>query len=161
LLGYGPTFTQSGIRSGSGGMPFPFCISKPSSIPGCIPTLSASGTSVAKSPGNPFLVTAGPVPGGGNPGTYIYSKHYPANPINTQFGWLCLQSFLRSVQFSPAGGVSGTCSGSYVFDLNIDVSANAGIVPGDAISMQCWYRDPPNPGTANFTSGFALIPVVP
>ena len=151
-------------EGGTGGTT-PFCNSRPSSLPGCTPTLTAGGNQVSKTaPGTPLSVTAAPVPGGGGkPGILIYTKNgVTANPINTPFGELCLMSFLRAGAFPAVpGGTSGVCDGTYSWDFQAIALFYGQIAAGDSIDIQAWYRDPQNPGTANFTNGTGSISVVP
>ena len=58
---------------------------------------------------------------------------------------------------------NGTCSGAYTLDFNlyfVTQTNDPGLVSGVQVDMQCWYRDPPNPGGANLSSavGFLLCP---
>jgi hypothetical protein len=31
------------------------------------------------------------------------------------------------------------------------------LAAGASVDLQCWYRDPPNPGQANFTSALRFV----
>ena len=147
------------------GGPQTFCTSKPSSLPGCIPTLSGSGASVSKSGAPAYTLTAAPVPGGPMPGLLIYTRvGVLTTPLQTSFGFLCLDQFSRAPDFvDPAGGLSGTCSGAYTWNLADIAALYAKIQPGDSLHLQAWYRDkgyvPPE--NANFTNGYGPIQVVP
>jgi len=137
-----------------------FCTSKASSLPNCTPTLSAPAGPLTKggAPGATAVVT--PAPGGGNPGIIIYSvTGQLANPVNTQFGYLCIQSFFRASAFAKVpGGTLGSCNGTYNFDLQGIVNTQAAIQPGKTVWAQTWYRDPGNaPAFANFTNGVGGI----
>jgi hypothetical protein len=143
-----------------------FCASKPSSIPACVPTLSAASPMVSKSGGPPNAMIAGPVPGGpGKPAILLYSDTgLLAMPVTTAFGLLCLDKFKRLGSFpATPGGTSGTCSGAYMWDLAAIAVATPGITVGDDLFLQAWYRDTgfPPPGNANFTNGVGPIEVVP
>jgi hypothetical protein len=141
-----------------------FCSSKPSSLPGCTPTLSASSTLASKSGAPACIVRAAPVPGGaGLPGILIYSMQAPVPPINTNFGPLCLAQLQRAGAFSAIpGGVPGACNGAYNWNVAAIAAGTPGIAIGDELRVQAWYRDPPNlPGGANFTEGIDALLVVP
>jgi hypothetical protein len=141
-----------------------FCTSRPSSLPNCTPSLSGPGSSVSKSGAPAYNVVASPVPGGGGkPGILIYTKNgLLGSPANTPFGELCLNQFLRAGAFaSVPGGTSGVCDGSYSWDFAAIAAFYGQIVVNDVIHIQAWYRDPANPGTANFTQGIGPISVIP
>jgi len=150
--------------TGGGGGVGKFCTSKPSSIPGCVPSLSGSSATHSKGGGaGSYTVTASPVPGGnGKPGILIYTKAgLLGTPANTPFGFLCLSGFLRAGNFpQQCGGTNGTCSGTYNWDLGA-MAPSLNYAAGDTLHIQAWYRDPTNPGTANFTEGIGPISVVP
>lgn len=164
LVGFG---SVNGIQlaAGGGGGPGSFCTSKPSSLPSCTPTLDGSSTLVSKSAGaGSYPIDATPVPGGpGKPGILIYTETgLLATPLSTQFGFLCLDQFVRLGNFpvSP-GGTNGVCNGSYVWDFGAIATATAAIAPGDTLHLQGWYRDPPASGAANLTQGIGPLTVVP
>jgi hypothetical protein len=149
---------------GANGSPAKFCNSKPSSIPGCTPSLSASTPLASKSGAPAATVSAAPVPGGASlPGILIYSKQAPVPPISTVFGSLCLSQLQRAGAFAAnPGGTAGNCNGSYTWDVAAIAAGTANIAIGDELRIQGWYRDPPNsPGGANFTEGIDAIIVVP
>lgn len=140
----------------TGGGAASFCTSKPSSLPGCTPTFSIPVTAVTKGGTQTINATAGPAPGFGNkPGILIFSKVGTTPGTNTQFGWLCLQSFLRAGAFPTLpGGTSGQCNGLYTWNLQTIVNGLPQLAAGNTTWWQAWYRDPTNPpGGANFTNG--------
>lgn len=151
------------IEGTSSGGVSSFCTSKISSL-GCIPVLATSSATADKSGFPSTLITAAPVPGGsGLPGILIYSKNPPASPIATSFGFLCLSPFARAGTFpSSPGGTSGTCTGTYVWDLASIAAGTPSILVGDVLRIQAWYRDPgfAPPGNANFTHGLNAVTVV-
>jgi FG-GAP-like repeat len=154
VLGY-----QSGTTP-----PSVFCTSKPSSIAGCVPTLTGPDTSVSKGAGaGSYTLAAFPVPGGaGKPGILIYTRLGQSAPVNTAFGFLCLNSFARLGAFPAApGGTTGVCDGVYFWDFGNIVNVTPEILVSDTLHTQAWYRDPPNPGTANFTQGVGGLTVLP
>jgi len=150
--------------TGGGGGITTFCTSKTSSL-GCTPTLTATSTSVSKSGAPAVNVIASPVPGGaGLPGLLIYAKTAPSAPVFTSFGFLCLSGFSRAGAFPASpGGVSGSCSGVYTWNLAAIAAGTAGINVGDLLRIQAWYRDPgfPPPGNANLTHGIDAVVIAP
>jgi hypothetical protein len=139
-----------------------FCTSKPSSLPGCTPTFSAPAGPLIKGATSGVTATLTPVPGGGNPGIVLFSvTGQTAGPINTQFGQLCIQGFLRASAFAKTpGGSAGVCDGTYVFDLQGLINTYPAIQPGGGLWAQVWYRDPANPpGLANFSNGIGKIDI--
>jgi hypothetical protein len=142
-----------------------FCTSKPSSLPGCVPFLSGTGTTVSKTSGA-YTVAAIPVPGGpGKPGILIWTRFgLLGAPVNTSFGFLCLSQFQRAGAFpATPGGTNGVCDGAYTWPFQSIVASFATITPGNNLHVQGWYRDSgfPPPGNANFTQGIGPILVVP
>jgi len=163
-IGFGSVNGIQIVASGGGG-PAKFCTSKPSSLPGCTPTLDGTSTLVSKSAGpGSYTIDATFVPGGaGKPGILIYTKTGLLGvPLNTAFGFLCLDQFARLGNFSAnPGGTNGVCDGSYVWDFGAIAAVTAPIAPGDTLHVQAWYRDPLASGTANLTEGIGPLSVVP
>jgi len=143
--------------------PSVYCTAKPSSIPGCVPTISFSGAP-SLGQGSGFLVQAGPVPGN-NIGLFIYSTNGSlATPIQNAFGTLCINTQgLKRFATQNGGGNSGACNGQYQVDFvafALTPPNNQTLVAGVGIDLQTWYRDPTNPGGANLTNAghFVLCP---
>jgi hypothetical protein len=152
------------VDAGSGGGPAKFCTSRPSSIPGCVPTLSGPSSQVSLSAGSgSYDITAGPVPGGGSPSILIYTTNgLLGSPASTAFGTLCISQFKRLSAFPDTpGGSAGVCNGGYAWDFGLIATGLAAISPGDTLDIQAWYRDSPNPGGANLTDGIGSIVVTP
>jgi hypothetical protein len=140
-----------------------YCTAKPSSLPGCTAVIGFSGTP-SLSAGSGFVVSAGPAPGG-NVGLFLYTTQgQAAVPANLPFGFLCIKSpgFFRFAS-QAGGGTSGVCNGSYSVDFNTYAATQTIdplLVAGSTVDLQCWYRDPPNPGAANLSNAgsFVLCP---
>ena len=136
--------------------PVTYCTAKTTSIPACVPTIGFSGQP-SLSQGAPFDVTAGPVPGN-NPGLFIYTTNGAAGtPISNAFGFLCISPGpgLFRIAFQNGGGNTGVCDGQYSVDFvdhTLTQTQDAALVVGADVDIQCWYRDPPNVGTANLTN---------
>jgi sugar lactone lactonase YvrE len=135
-------------------VPQTYCTAKPTSD-GCAPPAYAEGVPSA-SAGSGFVVGAWQVPANRN-GLLFYSKAGP-KAVPFQGGWLCVGSpTLRTfVQFS--GGV-GSCGGSYSFDFN-DYAVNgpdAGLVAGQGVWAQYWFRDPLDPFGSGLTNAVRFV----
>jgi plastocyanin len=139
-----------------------YCTSKPSSLPGCVIGLSTTGTPSA-SAGSGFTITAGPAPGV-NAGLFIYTTQGAlGTPLNTPFGFVCIQSPFFRIAGQSAGGTAGVCNGQYQIDFNLFFATQVGdpaLVAGSTVEIQCWHRDPPNPGAANtsLAGSFVMCP---
>ena len=156
---------DDGINSGSAHIfwaataPPAFCTSKPSSIPGCVPSITAPAATASLSGGSgSFNLQCGPIPGGSNVGIFIFSTSaLAANPASTPFGSLCLAGFSRGTA-SFAGGTAGTCTGNLLWNLGALLPTLSGVQAGSVFSVQAWYRDPPvGPAGANFSNGVRFL----
>lgn len=136
-----------------------YCTTKPSSIPGCVPDLNSTGTPSA-SAGSGFVITAGPAPGG-NSGLFIYTTSGSlGSPLNTPFGFICVASPFFRIAGQASGGTAGVCNGQYQVDFNTFFATQVGdpsLVAGSTVDIQCWHRDPPNPGGANLTEAGTFV----
>jgi hypothetical protein len=148
-------FVLEGNRSGG---PVSYCTqAKATSVPSCVPALTASNTSLATGSWNVSNVPLGPGVTA-TVGIYIYTDGVgigqSAFSQVIPFGTLCLQGFKRS---SPAcsasvfSGTQNTCVGTFSTAVNCNAGA-LGIAVGEDVNVQCWYRDPPNVANANFTN---------
>ena len=138
-----------------------YCTSKPTSIPGCLPSLALDGVPSASAPTG-CTVSVVDVPGG-NVGLFLYTTNgAAATPIQTPFGFLCIQTGPGLFRFGtqPGGGTSGVCDGGYAIDFNQHMHTQVvdpALVAGASVDLQCWYRDPPNPGQANLTAALRFL----
>ena len=80
------------------------------------------------------------------------------------FGFICVQTTgLFRISFQNGGGNAGVCDGEYSLDFNAHFASQTqdpSLVSGAQVDIQCWYRDPSNPGTANLTNAgqFTICP---
>jgi hypothetical protein len=138
-----------------------YCTAKPDSL-GCASILSASGVPSA-SAGSGYTIQYAPVPGG-NVGLFVYSTNGPlAVPLQVPFGWLCVATPFFRTPGTTSGGSPGTCSGAFAIDFNAFFAAQTAdpsLVAGASVDLQCWFRDPPNPGGANLSNAlhFTMCP---
>ena len=136
-----------------------YCTAKPNSL-GCSAVLSWAGSPSA-SAGSGFDISFGPVPGK-RYGLFICTTSGAAStPLQGAFGTLCLET--SSIWRTPAllsGGTGGTCTGAYTIDFYAyfaSPAAPAILQPGSTVDMQCWYRDPPDPGGANLSNAIRFL----
>jgi len=140
---------------GCNGSPSTYCTAKANSIPGCVPAFALNGVPSASAPKG-FTVAVTGVPGG-NPGLFLYTTNgAAATPIQNAYGFLCIQAGPGMFRIAPqaGAGTQGVCNGGYAVDFDQHMATqtqDATLVAGASVDLQCWYRDPPNPGTANFT----------
>jgi len=137
-----------------------YCTSKPSSLPGCVPTLQATGTPSA-SAGSGFVVSTTPTLGG-KVGLFIYTTQGPAAvPSSTPFGFLCIgPGGIRRIASQTTGGTNGACNGVMSVDFNQYYATQSGdpsLVPGATVDLQAWYRDPADAGGADLTNAGAFV----
>lgn len=152
------------VEGGGTGCPLPatYCTAKTDSL-GCASSMSFSGQPSA-SAGSGFDVSYGPVPGA-NVGLFIYTTQgaNPSPPMGS-FGFLCIgPSGIFRTGVTPSGGTAGACDGSYGIDFNAffaSQTADGSLVAGATVDLQVWFRDPPNPGTANLSNAatFTMCP---
>lgn len=157
---YGPA--RDGVADGDPCALTTYCTAKADSL-GCAAALAGSGTPSA-SAGSGFDVSFGPVPGG-NVGLFLYSTQgSQTTPIANAFGFLCVSTAgLFRTAPSTTGGTSGACDGVLTIDFNAYIAtqtADASLVAGATVDLQAWYRDPPNPGSANLSNAgrFSVCP---
>jgi hypothetical protein len=151
----------------SGG-PEVYCTAKQTSC-GSTPTIAgpAGITSQAASGAGTFDVTCGPVPPN-NYGLLIYSTSGKRPvPVNNSFGWLCIADQVFRALPPSTGAVGTGCDAFYTIDFGTYLATqtnNPALTPaglavsgGEIVDMQLWYRDPPNPGTANLSNAMRFI----
>ncbi len=140
--------------------PVTYCTGKANSL-GCVATLSATGTA-SLTGADDFRIQASDV-------------------LNKQFGltfwglgdanlpWLggtlCVQGPLRRMQthFTGGAGLPGTaCTGSLDQLFPQVVMSNYGLIVGQQVHAQAWYRDPQHPdGTGSATSNAIRFTICP
>jgi hypothetical protein len=125
---------------------FAYCTqTKPTSVPGCFANLSISSTSLSTG----FWLLDVPLGPGQTSDTAIFMYSVNAGtgiPISTCFGFLCVGTgFKRTTPacapLTISGGTPNTCGNAFPpFSPNCSGGA-LGIMPGDGIAIQGWYRD--------------------
>ena len=129
---------------------------KPTSVPGCFATLSATNTSLATG-----LWTVTNIPSATAAtvvGIFIYTDGVGIGQstfsATVPFGTLCLAGFKRSAP-ACAPAVLAASAGCNTVPMTLSPNCNGGalgIAVGEDVNVQFWYRDPPAVGTANFSN---------
>lgn len=137
--------------------PTTYCTAKTNSEL-CAPLITFSGLPSA-SAGSGFDIDTDLVIANTN-GLLFYSKTGPdATPF--QGGFLCAAAPVRRTLGQNSGG-AGPCGGSFTFDFNAYIAAgsDAGLVAGQGVWGQYWYRDPASPSTTGLTDAitFSICP---
>ncbi|HVS11186.1 MAG TPA: hypothetical protein VMS76_15055, partial [Planctomycetota bacterium] len=137
-----------------------YCTAKSASI-GCLPAIAWSGTPSAAS-GMPFLITASAVINN-KVGILIYGKNGPAQ-TPFQGGTLCMVVPIVRTPLQSSGGTPppNNCSGKFSFDFNAYIASgkDPGLVAGQQVNAQYWFRDPGDPFGSGFSNAleFAIQP---
>ena len=131
-----------------------YCTAKPTTLSGCVTSLSASGAPSASNPGA-FQIQAGPTPGE-QLGIFLWGHQGKAN-IPFQGGYLCVQPPVLRSTARPSGGTLGTCSGSYSLQLSELAAHDPGFGPGAYLAVQLWFRDPGNLFSSALSNGLAFV----
>jgi hypothetical protein len=149
-------FALSG-DDGAGGSVTSFCTqTKPTSVPACFSTLTATNTTLAtgmwSATNIPSAAPASVV------GIFIYTDGVgigqSAVNVGVPFGQLCLAGFKRSAPTcAPAVLAAAAGCNAGPMTLSVNCSAGAlGIAVGEDVNVQLWHRDPPAGGTADFSN---------
>jgi hypothetical protein len=133
-----------------------YCSAKQNSL-GCLPAIGSSGTPSASSAA-PFFVTASQVLNK-KPGLLIYGFGPSATPF--QGGTLCIQAPIRRTAGQNSGGstTGNDCSGSFSLDFNDEIQGGGdpGLVVGQDVYLQYWYRDPGSPSLTGLTNALRIV----
>ncbi|HVS19093.1 MAG TPA: hypothetical protein VMT18_10880, partial [Planctomycetota bacterium] len=137
-----------------------FCSqSKPTSVPGCFASFSASDISLATGVWTTTNIPRDVSLGTGNVvGLYLYTNGVGNGQstfsANIPFGTLCLSGTSRSGPAVLPGAQGGVCN---VGPMNVSPASltSPAVVVGEDINAQFWYRDPlvGNSGNANLSNG--------
>jgi hypothetical protein len=142
---------------GCSGQPATYCTPKLNSD-GCLPRIEFEGA--PKVGGlTSFSIRGVDVLAGVN-GLLFYSKAGPNSaPFNG--GTLCVGAGLIRTPGQSSGG-HGSCGGTFTFDFNawVALGSDPGLVAGQKVWAQYWYRDLASPGGNGLTNGvsFTLCP---
>jgi hypothetical protein len=134
-----------------------FCVqTKPTSVPGCFATLTATNTTLATG-----AWSATNIPSASSAtvvGIFIYTDGVGIGQssvdINVPFGRLCIAGFKRSAP-TCAPAVISAAVGCNAVPMTTAVNCNGGalgITVGEDVNVQFWHRDPAAAGTANFSN---------
>lgn len=131
---------------------------KPTSVPGCVPALTASDLTLATGSWEVTSLPMSPGETGAN-AIFIYTNvvgggQSAAVPVQLPFGTLCIGSnFKRTTPpcpFLPFFAPPNSCVASISLPINCNAGA-LGINVGDDVNVQCWYRDKAVFASASFT----------
>ena len=115
--------------------------------------------------GESWVVSLTGVAGAPTPGILIYGNGgILASPISVPFGNLCVSPFFRAsstatVPNSTVGGCVTTSQFDWDMGAFSDINDGTnGIIAGNTVNCQAWYRDPPvGPEMANFSQATTTI----
>jgi hypothetical protein len=142
---------------GAGGGITSYCTqTKPTSVPACFATLTATNNTLAtgvwSSSSIPAAAASSVV------GIYIYTDGVgigqSAFSAGVPFGTLCLSGFKRSAP-ACAPAVLAAAAGCNAGPMTLAVNCGAGalgIAVGEDVNVQLWHRDPAAAGAANFSN---------
>lgn len=139
-----------GTRADMGALPFDpnhtpesqnYCIAKLAS-PGCVPSLTWSGTPTMQSGSDDFVVHAGDLVN-----QKLGMAFWSQTPTDTPFGGgtLCVAGPQQRTPLVNSGGSTdplGDCSGSASFFFSQAYLGGQGLSVGDSLFTQWWFRDP-------------------
>lgn len=141
--------------------------SKPTSVAGCMASLTASGPSLSSDSWNITNVPLGPATTT-SIGILLYTNGVgigqSAISANVPFGTLCLAGFKRTAPNCAAlvlAGPAGSCGNAFGAFSPACSSGALGLLPGEDVNVQGWYRDPPvGPESANLSNAifFTAVP---
>jgi hypothetical protein len=137
-------------------IPQEYCTAKTSSQ-GCTPSISANGTASASST-QPCWISVAEVPAQ-TIGLFVYGLNGPAE-LPFLGGTLCLQPPLTRTPAQTTGGdpQGAPCSGALSLDVNawIQSGVDPGLVSGNLVAMQAWFRDGGDPAGAGMSDAVAF-----
>ncbi len=127
------------------------------SASGCQAAISSSGTASATA-GAGFLLFATGVEGSKDALFFFGQNGRQANPWGSGTSYQCVVPPVYRAGLLSGGGVSGTCTGAFIQDLNgrwCPACPKPGQqpTPGTRLQVQLWYRDPQ--GTSNQTTSLS------
>jgi hypothetical protein len=127
------------------------------SASGCKALLTSSGTASAGAGAGFFLFATGAE--GSKDGLFFFGQNgRQANAWGNGTSYQCVVPPVRRAGLLDGGGVSGTCSGAFIQDLNARwcpacPKPGQAPTPGTRLQIQLWYRDPLN--TSNQTTSLS------
>jgi Tol biopolymer transport system component len=126
---------------------------------GCLPVISASGAPSASAGAGHAIDVQGAR--NGEVGLFLYgTSGGTAVPIGN--GWLCVTAPATRLPLQSTGGSPPPlvdCSGSLSVDFNgwVAGGTDPALVPGVAVYVQSWSRDPDHPGGALLSDAVAFV----
>jgi hypothetical protein len=153
---------QNGLGDGTGQVtvhtldlaPFAYCTAKTNSQ-GCQAAISSTGSPSASH--GPFTVDAANVINNKN-GLLFYGYTPASNPFSG--GTKCVGNPVVRTPVQGSGGnpPPNDCSGAFSYDFatRIQAGVDAGLVVGETVFCQYWYRDPQDPQFTSLSNGLTF-----
>lgn len=126
-------------------LPNVYCTAKTNSL-GCTPSLTMTNVPSVSAGMGCSIVTVNVV--GKKNGFFFHGTQGPS-ALPFHGGFLCVRPPIRRHAIQNSEGSSGSCSGSYLEDLNTYIAAgfDPALVAGGQVWIQTWSRDPADPFT--------------
>ncbi|NUP95422.1 MAG: VCBS repeat-containing protein [Planctomycetaceae bacterium] len=153
----GVSATKSFVATGNCTPPVSYC-TPGTTTNGCNATLSATGTPSATATSG-FTLSVSNVEGQ-RQGLIFYSINGRNAAVwaigNTSF--LCVKAPTQRLPTLTSGGTNNSCTGSFSIDWQAWMATHPSalgqpLTTGQLFQAQCWFRDPPAPGTTNLSQG--------
>jgi hypothetical protein len=136
--------------------PSSYCTSKTNSL-GCAPSMGSTGFASLSSSAAFTVSCFNAI--NQTSGLFFYAHHPNATPF--QGGTMCVGFPLRRTALINAGGsASGAdCSGVLQFDFktHLQSGADATLVAGSEVFLQCWSRDPASASTTSLSNAVRFL----
>jgi Tol biopolymer transport system component len=154
-----PGPTRAFVRIADPTPGFAYCWPSKESPAGCLPAFSAQGASSASAGAGHTIEVAGTL--NAEIGLLVYSSVASDNvPFGS--GFLCVGSPLVRLGAQATGGApppTVDCSGALALDFNAWIAGgqDGALVPGAAVYLQSWTRDPTSPTGALLSDALAFL----
>jgi hypothetical protein len=121
---------------------------------GCQATISSVGAA-SRSSASGFDVTVTGAEGARDGLFFFGTNDAQAAPWGNGTSFQCVVPPVQRTGMQSGGGGAGACNGTFAFDFNAWMTANAQKAPEPSSTayLQCWYRDPSN--TSNQTTSLS------
>lgn len=138
---------------------FAFCWPSKGSPAGCLPAFSAQGASSASAGSGHPIEVVGTL--NSEIGLLVYSSTASDN-VTFGAGFLCVGAPLVRMGAQATGGApppTVDCSGALAFDFNAWIAGgqDSALIPGAAVYLQSWTRDPTSPSGALLSDALAFF----
>jgi hypothetical protein len=128
----------------------------------CTAFMSATGTPAVSSTSG-FVLTCSTMEGQKAALIFYGNSGRASNvwaPGSSSF--LCVKTPVQRTPSTTSSGTSGACDGSISIDWSDYIATHSGalgtpLFAGEQFNAQCWFRDPPAPGTTNLSDGIEWV----